>query len=49
MIENDTLRTYVNNYIGLAVKKYEKEQRQKRKPVNEKTIKQAENGLFRMS
>lgn len=46
VIENDTLRTYVNNYIGLAVKEYEKEQRRKRKPINEKTIKQTEKWAF---
>lgn len=46
VIENNTLRTYVNNYIGLAVQKYEKEQRRKRKPVNEKTIEQVEKWAF---
>lgn len=46
VIENDTLRTYVNNYIGLAVREYEKEQRRKRKPINEKSIKQTEKWAF---
>ena len=46
-IENDTLRTYVNNYIGLAVKKYEDTQRRNRKAMNEKTVKKIEKAAFR--
>ena len=46
VIDNDVLRTYINNYIGSAVREYEKEQRRKRKPINEKSIKQAEKWAF---
>jgi len=46
VIENDVLRTYINNYIGSAVREYEKEQRRKRKPINEKAIKQTERWAF---
>lgn len=46
-IENDTLRTYVNNYIGLAVKKYEDTQRRNRKAIKETTVKRIEKAAFR--
>lgn len=46
-IENDTLRAYVNNYIGLAVKQYEDNQRRNRRATNEKSIKKVEKAAFR--
>lgn len=45
-IENDTLRTYVNNYIGLAVKRYEDTQRRNRRAIKEKAIKKIEKAAF---
>lgn len=47
VIENDSLRAYVNNYIGLAVKKYEERQKEKRRDSNEKSIKKVEKQAFR--
>lgn len=46
-IENDTLRAYVNNYIALAVSKYEETQRKNRKPINEKSVTKIERNAFR--
>lgn len=46
VIENNTLRTYVNNYIGLAVKQYEENQRKRKKPIKEKAIKKVEKQAF---
>lgn len=46
-IENDTLRAYVNNYIGLAVKQYEENQRRNRRASREKSIKKIEKAAFR--
>ena len=46
-IENDTLRAYVNNYIELAVKRYEENQRRNHKAAREKSIKKIEKGAFR--
>lgn len=45
-IENDTLRAYVNNYIGLAVKRYEENQRKNRKSINERTVSRIEKKAF---
>lgn len=47
VIENDTLRAYVNNYLGLAVKRYEENQRQNRRKVNEKSIEKIEKQAFK--
>lgn len=47
VIENDTLRAYVNNYIGLAVKRYEEKQRQNRRKANEKSIQKIEKQAFK--
>lgn len=44
-VENETLRAYINNYIGLAVKRYEEQQRNKKK-TNEKGIKKVEKEAF---
>lgn len=46
-IDNDTLRTYVNNYIGMAVRRYEENQRINRKPIKEKSIERIEKEAFR--
>jgi hypothetical protein len=46
-IENDTLRTYVNNYIGQAVRRYEENQRRNRRPVREKSIGKIEKDAFK--
>lgn len=46
MIENDPLRAYVNNYIGLAVRRYEENQRRNRKPIKEKSINKIEKEAF---
>lgn len=46
-IENDTLRAYVNNYIGLAVKKYEDTQRRNRRAIKEKAIKKLKKLHFK--
>ncbi len=46
VIENDTLRTYVNNYIGKAVREYEENQRKIKRPVSEKSIKKIERQAF---
>lgn len=45
-IDNDTLRAYVNNYIGLAVRRYEQNQRKNRKPINEKSVSRIEREAF---
>lgn len=47
VIEDDELRAYVNNYIGLAVKRYEESQREKHKKASEKSIKKIEKDAFR--
>ena len=46
-IENDTLRAYVNNYIGQAVRRYEENQRRNRQTVREKSIQKIEKDAFR--
>ena len=46
-IENDILRTYVNNYIGLAVRQYEEMQRGKRRSIREKSIRKIEKDAFK--
>ena len=46
-IENDTLRTYVNNYIGLAVRQYEEMQRGKRRSIRERSIRKIEKDAFK--
>lgn len=45
-IENDTLRAYMNNYIGLAVRRYEEKQQRNKKPIKEKSIKKIEKQAF---
>lgn len=46
MIDNDDLRTYVNNYIGLAVKKYEEEQKRNKRKISEESICKREREAF---
>ena len=46
VIDNDTLRAYVNNYIGNAVRDYEKRQKRYNKKINEKSITKIEKGAF---
>ena len=45
-IENDALRAYMNNYIGLAVRRYEENQQRNKKPIKEKSIKKIEKQAF---
>lgn len=45
-IDNDVLRTQVNNYIAKAVGEYEKEQKRKNKKANEGKIKKIEKEAF---
>lgn len=47
MIDNDSLRTYVNNYIGKAVWEYEKRQKQNKKAISENSIKKIEKEAFK--
>jgi len=46
-IENDTLRAYVNNYIGQAIRRYEENQNRNRRPVREKSIQKIEKDAFK--
>jgi len=45
-IENDTLRAYVNNYIGQAVWQYEDNQKRNRRAISEKSIQKIEKDAF---
>lgn len=45
-IENNTLRAYVNNYIGQAVLQYEENQKRNRRAIREKSIQKIEKGAF---
>lgn len=45
-IENDSLRTYVNNYIGQAVQRYEESQKRNRRTIREKSIRKIEKEAF---
>ena len=47
MIDNDSLRTYVNNYIGKAVLEYEEKQKQNKKRISERSIKKIEKEAFK--
>jgi hypothetical protein len=46
-IENDSLRAYVNNYIGQAVRRYEENQRKNRRAIKERSIQKIEMGAFK--
>jgi len=46
-IENDTLRAYVNNYLSLAVRRYEENQRRNKKPIKEKSVNKIEKEAFK--
>lgn len=46
-IENDTLRAYVNNYIGQAILQYEENQKRNRRAIREKSIKKIEKDAFK--
>jgi hypothetical protein len=45
-IGNDILRTYVNNYIGQAVRRYEENQKRNRRSIREKSIQKIEKNAF---
>jgi hypothetical protein len=45
-IDNDVLRAYVNNYIFEAVRKYEDQQKNKKRPVRERSISKIEKEAF---
>ncbi|MPW27065.1 hypothetical protein GC105_14880 [Alkalibaculum sp. M08DMB] len=45
-IENDTLRAYVNNYIGQAVRQYEENQKRSRRAIRENSIQKVEKNAF---
>lgn len=47
VIENDTLRTYVNNYIGQAVRQYEENQKKNRRAIKENSIQKVERNAFK--
>lgn len=46
VIENDTLRAYVNNYLSQAVRRYEEKQRKNKKNISEKNIRKIEQKAF---
>ena len=46
-IDNDVLRAYVNNYIFIAVQKYEEQQKRNRRKVREKSIAKIEKDAFK--
>lgn len=39
MIDNDSLRAYVNNYIAKAILEYEDNQKRNKRSVNERSVK----------
>lgn len=45
-IENEALRTYVNNYLSRAVREYEENQRRNKRRVSEKSIAKIEKKAF---
>lgn len=45
-IDNEILRTYVNNYIAQAVQNYENKQRKNHRPINEGSIVRIEKAAF---
>jgi len=45
-IENDNLRTYVNNYILQAVRRYEENQKKNRRAIRENSIQKIEKKAF---
>lgn len=45
-IDNDVLRTYVNNYFRKAVLEYEEKQKKNKKNISEKSIKRIERQAF---
>lgn len=47
IIDNDSLRAYVNNYISKAVLEYEENQRANKKKINDRTIKKIEKDAFK--
>lgn len=47
VIENSILRTYLNNYIGKAVKQYEESQRKNKRAIKERSIKKIEMEAFK--
>ena len=47
MIDNDSLRTYVNNYIAKAILEYEDNQKRNKRSVNERSVKKIEKDAFK--
>ena len=47
MIDNDTLRAYVNNYIAKAISEYEEKQKRNKKKVSDRSIKKIEKNAFK--
>ncbi len=46
-IENESLRAYINNYIGQAVRQYEENQKQAHKPIKESSVNKIEKEAFK--
>jgi len=46
VIENDSLRTYVNNYIMKAVQRYEENQKKNRRAIRENSVQKIEKEAF---
>ena len=47
MIDNDSLRAYVNNYIAKAILEYEDNQKRNKRSVNERSVKKIEKDAFK--
>ena len=47
MIDNDSLRAYVNNYIAKAILEYENNQKRNKRSVNERSVKKIEKDAFK--
>ena len=47
MIDNNSLRAYVNNYIGKAVYEYEEKQKRNNRKISERSIKKIEKEAFK--
>ena len=46
-IENNDLRSFISNYLGQAVRRYEEEQKKNKRPVKEKSAKKIEKEAFK--
>lgn len=47
IIDNDSLRAYVNNYIGKAINKYEENQLKNNKSISDRGVKKVEKAAFK--